>query len=533
MIPRTPPQGALPARFWKNPRQDTTSESPELRGFSEEQLRFLAESLPQIAWTGLPNGYIDFMNSRWFEYTGLSEEETYNELKTAVHPDDLLRYRRCWERAVRTKKPYEVEYRFRAASGAYRWHLGRGLPVRDMQGHVIKWFGTCTDIHAQKEAEEEMRRLNEHLESIVGVRTAHLQQEIIQRRKTEQKYLEQLELLQRMIDTLPMAAVAVSSTGGILHANAVFRSLFAPDLPMEDLRDSQCVKILRAASERLPCTGWEAFLHRLHEPVSFCHELTFPDGRTFSLEHIPSTEGGGFLLLSRDISQEKKIETAKTEFMSLASHQLRTPLTSMRWSLGRLMRSLHDKLDPADLQLLHRAWKSTMTMGETIRTMLSISHVEAGLHAVSLREIDLSTFLTTVTGEYADACAEKKLKMVLSCTPGLYLATDPALLREILENLISNAVKYTPAEGKVTVSVAKESGKTVIKIRDTGLGIPVDQQKKVFGKFFRADNVARIDTEGSGLGLYLVYQLVHTLGGQISFVSDENKGTEFTMLFPG
>ena len=131
--------------------------SAELR---ESQLRTLADAIPQIVWTAEPDGDLDYYNRHWFEYTGMSLEETRGwGWEPVLHPDDRAECVRRWTAAFTTGDPYEVEYRFkRASDGAYRWHLGRACPVRDTSGNIVKWFGTCTDIHDQRMAVESLRR---------------------------------------------------------------------------------------------------------------------------------------------------------------------------------------------------------------------------------------------------------------------------------------------------------------------------------------------------------------------------------------
>ena len=125
------------------------------RGLAEQneaQFRLLSEAIPQIVWTATPDGSIDYYNQRWFDYTGLTLKETRGwGWELVLHPDDLELCIDRWRLAYTTGEPYEVEYRFRRASdGAYRWHLGRAMPVRDETGAIVKWFGTCTDIDDQK-----------------------------------------------------------------------------------------------------------------------------------------------------------------------------------------------------------------------------------------------------------------------------------------------------------------------------------------------------------------------------------------------
>ncbi len=508
--------------------------SDTLAGFSEQQLRFLSETVPQIAWTALPDGSMDYMNSRWFEYTGLTEKETYEELNAAVHPDDLKLYRKKWAHSVATLEPYRVEYRFRRASDwSYRWHLGLAIPIIDKNGKVIRWFGTCTDIHAQKEAEEKMRVLNEKLESIVKERTAHLQQEIERRRATEQQYVEQLVLLERMIDTLPMAAAAVSSTDRILHVNESFRALFGltvTDISLEEISGSF---LLREAMDQFSGAGWKHLFESMRKSVSFGHEVESKDGRSFFLEYVPSNaDVGGYLLLMRDITQEKREDSVQSEFMSLASHQLRTPLTSIRWALGRFSRSMSDRLIPEETRLLAIMRENAGAMADTIRTMLSISRVEAGKQPMTPSTFSLQKFLSLFEESFRDAVRAKDITFTVDCPKDLFLVSDRFVLREIIENLLTNAIKYTPPHGKVFLRAWSKDDAVFVEVEDTGVGIPEYQQEKIFTKFFRADNILLMDMQGTGLGLYLVSKLADVLQGTISFVSKTDEGTRFTLTLP-
>ncbi len=124
-------------------------------------LRRLADALPQLVWSAGPDGKTDYFNRRWYDYTGLSAAQalaaTWGDL---VHPEDASRAQQRWEQALVDSEPYEVEYRLRSADGPYRWFLVRGQPIADAEGRVTRWFGTCTDINDQKQAEFELTRLN-------------------------------------------------------------------------------------------------------------------------------------------------------------------------------------------------------------------------------------------------------------------------------------------------------------------------------------------------------------------------------------
>ncbi|HYW10713.1 MAG TPA: PAS domain S-box protein [Longimicrobium sp.] len=155
-------------REWVGVHTDVTDEKrveAALRR-SEESYRFLADTIPQLVWTTLADGYHEYYNRRWYEYTGLSYEQTrgtgWNDV---LHPDDKERAWERWRHSLDTGDRYSIEYRFKGGDGRYRWFLGQALPFRDDDGQIVRWFGTCTDIHDHKRAEEERERLIRDLEA--------------------------------------------------------------------------------------------------------------------------------------------------------------------------------------------------------------------------------------------------------------------------------------------------------------------------------------------------------------------------------
>ncbi len=122
---------------------------------SERRFQTIADAMPQLVWSTLPDGYHDYFNQRWYEFTGMTPGSTMGEVwNDLLHPDDRARAARRWQNSLDTGEPYEIEYRFKSADGAYRWFIGRAMPIRDRSGRIERWFGTCTDIHDKKLAEE-------------------------------------------------------------------------------------------------------------------------------------------------------------------------------------------------------------------------------------------------------------------------------------------------------------------------------------------------------------------------------------------
>ena len=160
-------------------KSDEARRTAELAlGESERQFRLLAESMPQLVWTSQPDGYHDYFNQRWYEYMGTAFDETKGDgWGRRLHPDDRPRTFERWRHSLVTGEDYEIEYRYRRSSdGAYRWFLGRAVPLRDSQGRIVRWFGTCTDIHDQKLSEAALRHSNEDLEQFAYAASHDLQE---------------------------------------------------------------------------------------------------------------------------------------------------------------------------------------------------------------------------------------------------------------------------------------------------------------------------------------------------------------------
>lgn len=237
----------------------------------------------------------------------------------------------------------------------------------------------------------------------------------------------------------------------------------------------------------------------------------------------------GAVKVFRDITKEREIEKARSEFMSIASHQLRTPLTAIRWVLSSLKR---ENLPEEQKRLVDTAHETSTHMAVTIKRMLMISHLEEGGMEPEIASVDLKMVLDKIARLH-DAHRERNgLELAVECPKHLRVRTDEQLLVEILDNLLSNAYNYTPRGGKVHMRAVKEKKAMRIDVTDTGYGIPKNEQQKIPKKFFRASNIASPAAAGTGIGLYMVYNIVRLIGGTISFVSKENKGTTFTLRFP-
>ncbi len=243
-------------------------------------------------------------------------------------------------------------------------------------------------------------------------------------------------------------------------------------------------------------------------------------------------EGVSAIVVFRDVSTEKAVEEAKTEFVSLAAHQLRMPLTTVRWYSEMLLAGDVGVLNKGQKEYMDEIYESNRRMVTLVNQLLNVSRIRLGNFKIEPTPTDLSKIVESVIAEFKPYLATKQMQVVKNYRQDLEKwNADPNLIRVIFQNLISNAVKYTPDRGIITISI-KEEKNLSISVSDTGYGIPKIDQHKIFTQLYRADNIKEKDVDGTGLGLYMVKAIVEQSGGAISFHSEENKGTTFHITFP-
>lgn len=236
------------------------------------------------------------------------------------------------------------------------------------------------------------------------------------------------------------------------------------------------------------------------------------------------------------------VESAKTEFLTLASHQLRTPVSAIKWYSELLLAGDAGPLDNQQREYIQQIYGSTARLNSIIDAMLLTANLDLGHLTVRPEPTDLALLCKVVLIDMLHIqSSPKKLDIQEDYHPNLpKIALDPQLTKTILRTVVGNAIKYTPAGGKIRISIQPDpqklstssQGSLRIQVSDTGYGIPEGQQKDIFVKLFRAANIKEKDTDGTGLGLYVTKALLQQVGGRISFSSKENEGSTFMILLP-
>ena len=247
-----------------------------------------------------------------------------------------------------------------------------------------------------------------------------------------------------------------------------------------------------------------------------------------------------FVAMIQDITERKQVERAKTEFVSLASHELRTPLAAVNWYTELLLSNTTGKLQKKQREYLMDIYEGNKRMVELVNALLNVSRLELGTFIVRPTDEDIIAITRDVLNTVEDSFKHKGIQVERALPASLpMMSLDKNLIRMVLQNLVVNAMKYTPEGGKVTVGIKRDvkKKKLIISVIDTGFGIPLNQQDRVFEKLFRADNVRVLDTVGTGLGLYITKSILDNSGGKVWFKSPVKKtgdhpGTAFYVELP-
>lgn len=342
--------------------------------------------------------------------------------------------------------------------------------------------------------------------------------------------------LAKAVDAATDAIVITDTEGHIEYVNAAWETLNGYTFKEVEGKKPSLLK-----SGRTNTTLYTRLWNHITQGLTFSSEEVINKKKDGSLyaAHVsifPVIENGkvtNYVGMVQDISERKQREHLRSEFVSLASHQLRTPLTSLRWLSEMLRKRARKLLGSTELDILKNIEVSAMRMISLVNRLLNLSRIESGRLNIKAQRTDLVPLIKDIRKTILPLITDKKQKLNLTFDASLpVVSVDRELLHEILINLLSNSAKYTPSGGTIALSVQKTPKTILFTVSDTGIGIPKADQEHIFDRFFRASNAIAVDQQGTGLGLYLVNILVNSLGGEITLESEENKGTKVAFYIP-
>lgn len=240
---------------------------------------------------------------------------------------------------------------------------------------------------------------------------------------------------------------------------------------------------------------------------------------------------GNFII--KNIEEIAKANKMKTEFVSIASHQLKTPLSEINWELELLLKRHQEGLNGRQKEIMESIANSNARMTRLVNDLLDVARIDQGRLAMVKEWVDMGKLAQEVMDNNKILAESANVKISIAMPKALpKIAVDKRRITVVLDNLISNGIKYIRDKGNVKIGIEHQSNEIVVCVADDGVGIPKSQQDKVFQKFFRSDNVVKNQTEGTGLGLYIAKNIVEQSGGRMWFESKEEEGTLFWFSLP-
>ncbi|KKU20061.1 MAG: Sensor histidine kinase VicK [Candidatus Saccharibacteria bacterium GW2011_GWA2_46_10] len=367
----------------------------------------------------------------------------------------------------------------------------------------------------------------------------HLEEKVEER---AQEIHEQSAKDHEVMESIQYGIITIGKTGVILTANRAAGTLLGSDI--SDIIGTKidetvvlCVKnqilsgknhpAIKSLNEKKPAR----IMSSQHASIARKDGTMLP----VTAMSAPLAEGEnifGSVLVLQDVTEERKVDYIKSEFISLASHQLRTPLSTIQWYL-ELFAEGNRKDVSLKKESLAEMQKAAQKMSGLLETLLHAARLEGGNINPDFKEVDMPAFLKDVAGEFKTRLNGKSFSFKADIPQkNLTVSTDPVLLHVILQNLLDNAVKYSQGGSEVGISL-KRSGKFAeIRVKDNGAGIPKEEQYRVFERLFRASNAKNMDTTGSGLGLYISKMIAGIIGADLDFESAEGRGTMFKLKLP-
>jgi two-component system, NtrC family, sensor histidine kinase KinB len=259
-------------------------------------------------------------------------------------------------------------------------------------------------------------------------------------------------------------------------------------------------------------------------------ELTITTVRTIDANGMIT----GFFKIIKDKTREQELITAKSEFLTVAAHQLRTPLSGIKWTLESVINGDFGTITEQQKEVLNNGLIAAEKVSKTANDLLDTSNIESGKFGYEFVESDIIDLINKMMEGYAVLTQKHNIKIYFEYPPDGVpkFKFDPVRVRLIFQNLLENAIRYNVENGEIVIKLEKKDPFLEISVRDTGIGIPQSEVSKLFTKFFRAANVVKYETEGTGLGLYIVKNIIEAHGGKIWVESIENRGTTFYFTLP-
>ena len=490
----------------------SVKKSHEALGKAEQRWRTMAEALPNLVWTDLPDGQCDWLSSQWRKYTGIPEHELLGLqwLEKVLHPDDRERTLACWKAACADEGDYDLEYRIRRHDGMYRWFKTRGVPVRDEQGKIVYWFGTCTDIEDNKQLEV--------------------------------KFKESEERQSAVIEAIPQVVWTAQTNGEVDFGSKRWYD-YTGLTPEQTLGIGWTVAV-HPDDLAKTLAQWEEAL-ATGKPTEIEYRLRAGDGcyRWQLIRGVPLKNSEGQVMkwfgTITDIHDRKQAEQElqennrrKDEFLATLAHELRNPLAPIRNGL-QVMRMANG--DPDAVEKARTMMERQLTqMVRLVDDLLDVSRISSGKLELKRERVPLRAVVNSAVETSRPLIEQMGHELTVKLPKqSVVVEADLTRLAQVFLNLLNNAAKYSEQGGHIWLTAERQGSDVVVSVKDKGIGIAADQLPQIFEMFSQVNRSLEKAQGGLGIGLSLVKRLVEMHGGRIEAKSDgPGQGSEFIVRLP-
>jgi len=498
------------------------------------------------------NGNIVYVNEYFTKVTQYTESEMLGKnhriLKSGHHSDGI--YQNMWA-TITSGKVWQGEIKNRAKDGSYYWVNSTIAPIFDEQGVIKNYIAVRFLITESKKIEEKLEnnaaelkmaveKLEEReveYEKIKKITLSILEDLDAEKRAVEKKVIQRTEQIEaerhkllQVTENMNDGAILINVNKEIIFANNKIYQILGlrrgDELNFDSIKKHFDIK----ATEKL-------FNKCLLNKSSHISEVEVK-GRIYEMFSHCLGDGsvagqleGCFVLIS-DVTDVKLLERSKSDLVAVASHQLRTPLTAMRGNVEMLIDESFGQLNTQQQELLDDINVSTKRLIGMVNDMLDITKIERGKLEMVRVSVSITDIIKSIITDLSDYAGNYGVSVSVDLPDQLTVYVDESRTRQVMQNIIDNAIKYNKRPGKIEISSHTSENFVEIIVKDYGLGIPLIEQTKIFSRFYRASNIINSGSSGSGLGLYIVRSIVSQLGGSIFFESEEGVGTTFFVTFP-
>jgi PAS domain S-box-containing protein len=523
-----------------------------------EEFRVLTESMPQIVWASQPDGKADYYNRRYYELTGAAEGAGNGCWQALLHPDDRDSCLALWNESVRTGRPYQVEGRLmHRDTGEYRWHLARALPVRDEKGTIVRWVGTSTDIHYQKQAEQELREVSEELEHRVTRRTAELsrasatlRKEAAEREQAEEALKESERRFRAIFDNAAIGIALVDFEGRPVESNPALVEMLG--YTAEEQRGMRFAEFTHPGDVDLDLRLYRRLMDGEIDRYRIEKRYYHKDGRmvwanlTVSLVRDGLGQPRFAIGMAEDITEGKRAEeklhemqaelahigrlTALGELTASIAHEVNQPLAAIVGNADICLSWLNNS--GADLGMVREALADIVDDGNRagqviarVRSLLKKDEAQKEL-------LDINAVIREAVAMVTSEAGRRYVSLQLELCPSIPLVLgDRVQLQQVLLNLIMNGFESMAAcgDGPRELFIRSEeydSTFLVVEVRDTGPGICRADLERVFAAFYTTKS------NGIGIGLSICRSIIGAHGGKLWAAPSPEGGAMLRFTLP-